>query len=164
MTLRKRPEQKHSNHWKNSPSNPDRPGSRCLSQWVAMPYLTKVSRKLIIVRHSGDVICQELSDAAQEVEASIEPMNLPYLLVDVREVNSFPTLTSTCSGSSRGADNHHWLRDSLSLPTKCTLIPSRPSPWNISREESRFVSSVENWRHLSGYFNHENRLALQANR
>lgn len=55
-----------------------------------MPYLTKVSSKLIIVRHSGDVICQELSDAAQEVEASIEPMNLPYLLVDVREVNSFP--------------------------------------------------------------------------
>lgn len=55
-----------------------------------MPYLLKVSSKLVIVRHTGYVACEELAAATEDIEARIDPMNPPYLLVDVRSAESFP--------------------------------------------------------------------------
>lgn len=57
-----------------------------------MPYTLKCSKmgRLIIVRHSGDVVCSEFESLVNEQHRLIDPENPPHLLVDVREASSYP--------------------------------------------------------------------------
>ncbi|MGW8368284.1 MAG: hypothetical protein ACWGPN_06340 [Gammaproteobacteria bacterium] len=57
-----------------------------------MPYDIKASArgKLIIIRHSGDVVCDEFASILSELKKRIDPFYPPFLLIDVREADSYP--------------------------------------------------------------------------
>lgn len=47
-------------------------------------------RRLLKVRHFGDVTTKEIQDRLSEVGREIGPADRPYLLVDVREATTYP--------------------------------------------------------------------------
>jgi hypothetical protein len=57
-----------------------------------MPYDIKASARgrLIIVRHSGNVVCDEFGDIVRDLRKLIDPYHPPFLLIDVREAGSYP--------------------------------------------------------------------------
>lgn len=58
-----------------------------------MPYEIRArdGGKLVLVRHSGDVVCKEITDVLAELHEISNPDEKPRLMVDVRAADSFPT-------------------------------------------------------------------------
>ena len=105
-------------------------------------FRTAADRQLMIVRHSGDVTCDEISEIAQAIDETIDAFNPPYLLIDVRVVDSLPD----------AQEIHAWRQQRLRRSPLVDKIAFVTSPLHSATIEALALEHINNGINVNVFF------------